>query len=505
MINGRVTLVYTLLLLFLNFFSRKIFLDCLSDDLMGLNTALTNIIQFLNIAEAGISFAISAFLYKSYTGRDISEINEIVSFQGVLYKRIGTVIIGSGLVTMCLFPLIFAKAHIIWYYPYLAFAVILLNSFLFYFFNYRQIVLVASQNTYKIKYSYQSILTVKLIVQMIAVTYLPHKYLVWLALELIFAVLASLVLNICVRRSTPYLKKVHKPYSYFKEKYPQILTKIKQLIYHKIGLFSLQQTTPLIVYGFASLSVVTRYFNYYLIFLAGTDILRAVIESLTGSVGNLANSSDKKKIIDVYYELFSLQFLVSAILASAGYYFTTPIITLWLGAEYAMPASVVILMLIWMFIVATRNVTDTYLNAYGCFGDIWAPVTEVILNITLSILMGLKYSLFGIVLGMVISEFLVVFLWKPFYLYYKALHISFFDYLRTLALQLLLGTVTFFAVSGIPNPEYASGNVLSFILNATTYVLSFSVILYILMSLFTGGMKRTNRRISDYIGSKFKK
>lgn len=505
MVNSRITLVYTLLLLLLNFLSRKIFLDSLSDELMGLNTSLTNIIQFLNIAEAGISFAISAFLYRSYTNSNIDEINEIVSFQGVLYKKIGTAIILLGFVTMCFFPLIFAKADIIWYFPYLAFSVILLNSFLFYFFNYRQIVLVASQNTYKIKYSYQSMLAIKLIVQMIAVTYLPNKYLVWLALELIFAILASLALNICIKHSAPYLRKVNKPYSYFKEKYPLILTKIKQLIYHKIGLFSLQQTTPLIVYGFASLSVVTRYFNYYLIFLAGTDILRSIMESLTGSVGNLVNSADKKKIVNVFYELFSLQFIVSAILASAGYYFTTPIVTLWLGAEYTMPASIVTLMLIWMFIMATRNVTDIFLNAYGCFGDIWAPVAEVILNIMLSILLGLEYGLFGIVLGMVVSEFLIVFLWKPFFLYYKALHIKFLEYLRTLALHLALGAAAFFAVSAIPNPEYASSGVVHFLINASAYVAAYSAILYVLMSLFIGSIKRINHRISDFTASKFKK
>lgn len=45
--------------LMLSFYSRKIFLDYLGEEILGLNTTATNLLQLLNIAELGISQGIS--------------------------------------------------------------------------------------------------------------------------------------------------------------------------------------------------------------------------------------------------------------------------------------------------------------------------------------------------------------------------------------------------------------------------------------------------------------
>ena len=49
--NSKVSLIIFLLQIFVGFYSRKIFLDYLGDEVIGLNTTIGNILSFLNLAE----------------------------------------------------------------------------------------------------------------------------------------------------------------------------------------------------------------------------------------------------------------------------------------------------------------------------------------------------------------------------------------------------------------------------------------------------------------------
>ena len=64
MMNIKVGMFFYILSLFLAFFSRKIFLDCLGAEFIGLTGMLTNIMSFLSVAELGIGTSIVYFLYK---------------------------------------------------------------------------------------------------------------------------------------------------------------------------------------------------------------------------------------------------------------------------------------------------------------------------------------------------------------------------------------------------------------------------------------------------------
>ena len=161
--NVKVALLFYILNLILQFFSRKIFLDYLGSEVLGLNTTAQNLLGFLNLAELGIGSAVAYNLYKPLFDQDRTAINAIVSVQGWLYRRIAYIVIIGACILMCFFPMIFAKAQVPLWYAYGSFIALLAAALLSYFVNYRQIVLSADQKEYKITLSVQGVKVVKIL------------------------------------------------------------------------------------------------------------------------------------------------------------------------------------------------------------------------------------------------------------------------------------------------------------------------------------------------------
>ena len=102
--NSVVALGFYLVNLMLQFYSRQVFFVELGTEVLGLNTTATSLLQFLNLAELGVGSAIGVTLYKPLLEKNYTAINEIVSLQGWLYKRIAYFIIIGSAVLMCFFP-----------------------------------------------------------------------------------------------------------------------------------------------------------------------------------------------------------------------------------------------------------------------------------------------------------------------------------------------------------------------------------------------------------------
>ena len=356
-------LVFYFINLILQFFSRKIFLDYLGAEVLGLNTTATNLLQFLNLAELGVGAAIACTLYKPLAEKDTDTINEIVSLQGWLYRRIAWIVIVGSVVLMAFFPWIFAKMPLPLWYAYASFGVLLVSALLSYFVNYKQIVLSADQQEYRIQYTYKASMLAKLLCQILAIRYLPNGYVWWLVLEVVFAVVASVALNRVIARTYPYLETDMDRGKELAKKYPDILTKVKQLFFHKIGGFALSQTSPIIIYAYTTLTVVALYGNYMLIIMGGQTLMTAIFNSMNAGIGNLVAEGNRERILAVFEELFSIRFLFTCVMCFGVFILTPSFIILWIGNEYVLDSMVLLLMTMILFINLSRTTVDTYINA----------------------------------------------------------------------------------------------------------------------------------------------
>lgn len=294
--NAKVALFFYCINLILQFFSRKIFLDYLGSELLGLNTTAQNLLQFLNLAESGIGAAVAFALYKPLSQKNRQEIIDIVSLQGWFYRWVGLFVIAGSIVLMAFFPWIFAKANIPLVYAYGTFIAFLVSALLGYFVNYKIIVLSADQKEYKITIRTQGIKILKICIQIFAVYKLTHGYLYWMLLEAVAAVLTSLCLNYCVKQEYPWLQPKIPKWTDLRSRYSFLLTKTKQLFFHKMGGFVLTQTTPLVIYGFTTLTMVAVYGNYMVIMTGCLALMDVFSRGFYAGVGNLVITGDHKLI-----------------------------------------------------------------------------------------------------------------------------------------------------------------------------------------------------------------
>ena len=458
-LNAEVNLIFYFLTLFLAFYSRKIFLDCLGAEFIGLTGTLGNILGYLNLAELGITASIGYFLFKPLQMGNQQEIQEILSLLGWLYNWIGCSIAAGGIIISLFFPMIFSKAELglgIIYFAYYSF---LGSSLIGYFINYRQLLLSADQKNYLVAIYYKSANIAKTILQI----YLAYSYrnlYLWVGIEFLFGILGCIILNWRINKEYPWLKVDKSQGKALIRKYPEIITKTKQVFIHRIKDFMLIKSDELFIFLFVSLKMVAFYGNYMIITSKLISLFSAITGSVGASVGNLVAEGNKQKMMKVFWEYTTIQHTIAATICFSLYCFIEPFIAHWLGAEYIMDHRILVLLVIFLYIANSRGSVDAFNYAHGLYADVWSAWAELIINVSITVLAGLKWGIIGILLGKIASLVSIVVLWKPYYLFTAGFRmpVSFYwkGVLRNYAISAVTCLLAMSTLSYIPINPYSS-------------------------------------------------
>lgn len=497
LLNARVNLIFYFLTLALSFFSRRIFLNTLGADFVGLTGTLTNLLGFLNLAELGISVAIGYVLYKPLFDQDQQKINEIISVFGYLYRWVGKIILVVGIILSIFLPLIFPNTGFDLSIIYLAYFSFLFSSLIGYFINYRQTLLGADQKNYVVTAYFQTGNILKTIIQMTSAYYTGNYY-IWIIIEFIFSIIYSVILNWKINKVYPWLKSDIKSGKLLYQKYPEVMKYTKQLFVHKIAGLVQFQTTPFLIYAFVSLQTVAFYGNYTII----TDKFKLLFDSFLGStaagIGNLIAEGNKEKILKIYWEMMSLRFLIVGIATFSLYYLLPTFIELWLGKEYILSKIVLILVLAIFSLSIIRGTTDQFINGFGLFYDIWAPAAEAIIFIFTAIIGGYLWQLEGVLLGSITSLLIIVYGWKPYFLFKKGFKLSLKCYWLGFFKLLIISFLTLFTFDFINNNIEWQLSLITwsnFILYSLYVSLSIAFIQFVFLYFGNNGLKGLIKRL----------
>jgi len=501
--NSKVSLILFLIQILVGFYSRKVFLNYLGDEVIGLNTTLGNILSFLNLAELGIGIAMATSLYKPIHDNDRERICEIITIQGYLYKRIAILICILSIPVLCTIPFIFPSTNCGTAYIYTAYIVFLSGSLFSYLWNYRQILIQADQKNFKLMPWIHAARYTKVFTQIALLKFSPLGIWGWIGAEMAGNIVNVFVINHVMSKEYPWFRSSSTNPKFLLSKYKDLIKKTKQLFIHKISLFVLNQTSPLIIYSFVSLSMVTYYGNYMMLIGYVLILLKAIFDGMGASIGNLVSDNNHSHTLEVFWELFSSRVWISGIACFALYVSIGSFISIWIGEKYVLSNQTLILLIFNMYISATRSIVESFKEAYQLFADIWAPIAEATINLSCSILFGYLWGLNGVILGSNLSLVFIVLLWKPYYTFRKGLKASYIKYYLQYTLHALVqilcayGIITMINSFGFIQEKY-----LHFILSSLLAISMFATITFGIFYIFTKGMKMFALRIRHIIYQK---
>lgn len=303
--NARVNIVFFLLVLVVTFFSRKVFFELLGKEFVGFTYTITNILGLINLAELGVGNAIGYMLYKPIFERDNSKVSQIISVFGYVYNRIGYVILAASVVLSFFLPLIFSDTEFPLSLIFFAYYSVLSSTLLSYFANYKQLLLGADQRQYVVNSLFQTVNIARLLIQIIVAYKLANLYL-WVAMEICFGVLYSILINWRLRRSYPWLHSSIKKGKALFHDFPEVVKYTKQLFVHRVSSTVLFNLSPIFIYTFTSLTIVAIYSNYAMIIDKVSQFVSQIVSGFGASVGNLVAQGDRLLIANVFRQMLAL-------------------------------------------------------------------------------------------------------------------------------------------------------------------------------------------------------
>lgn len=445
--NAKTSLVFYFIMLLVNLFSRKIFLEFLGDTLNGLTTTMQFTIGLLNMADIGIVTAISCALFQPVFNNDKEEINRIISLFCFLFRIVGFVIIGIGMIILFFLPM-WVKEEVPTPILVVSFLTFLFTTSLSYFVNYKQQLLLASQKTYIVTRIQNSVIILKILAQVIALKYLGQGYLTWLGIEAVFAVLYSVVLEWKVRKEYPWLHPSYALGKKIRREYKYIFRNLKQIVSHKFANVILTQTDSIIIAHVISLVTVTFYYNYAIIITKLTSLIGALFSGSWAGVGNLISENNRQKTILVFKQYNAITFFLAGVICFCVWLLADPFISVWIGDKYILDNRIFIVMVISLYIAIIRQPLTVFLNGYSLYKDTWSAWCEAGMNLLISIIGGIHFGLFGVVLGTAISTGANTVLWKPYFLYREGFKESCKEFYFTFAkyLGILIVLITGFKI-----------------------------------------------------------
>ena len=488
--NIKVGMLFYILSLFLAFFSRRIFLDCLGAEFIGLTGMLMNIMSFLSVAELGIGTSIAYFLYKPLQENNHDKINEVMSMLAFLYRCIGVLIGVIGIILSLFFPWWFNNLTTGLPLVYFAFYSFLGSSIAGYIFNYKQLLVSANQKQYLVNSYFQTIAIVQSIAQILLAYYYRNLWL-WVAVGLLFTIIGIIIFNHRIQQLYPWLNIDLKKGRQNLKKYPEVLKKTRQIFVQKIKDFILYRSDEIMVGMFVSVVKVAFYGNYTMIINKLNFLVNILSEGLSAGVGNLLAEGDQRNIMKIFWELTAARFLILGVIIFSLLLFFQAFIGCWLGTEYQLSDVIVYLVIFNLFMRYQTAAVYIYLGSAGLFSDVWAAWTELIVNISVTLLLAPTYGIAGILLGKIISFGFISSFWKPYYLFSQAFHRSVWDYWRGMApyyiIFVLFTLLTIWFKQNVI--DLHSDSFLSLAIYGIAISIPLFVLFFILLFQFTPGMK----------------
>ena len=404
-------------ILILQFICRTIFIKKLGSEYLGLNGLFTNILTILSFAELGVGNAIVYNMYKPLAEKDNKEVSRLLKLYKKCYNIIVLLIFGGGLLCIPFLKDLIGKVPDIKESVYLIYILFLIQSITSYFLTYRRSLISANQKEYMCSNA-DLIAEVLASILKIFVLLVFKNYILFLLIQISRNIVANGILYLKSKKMYPEINE-NEVDDIPKERSKEIFKNVKDLMLYKISSTINSGIDNIIITKLIDLTTVGIASNYSLLIGAVNEVLHRVMLSFTPGIGNLNAKDTLENREKVFYVL---SFIVTWIYGFCGIMlvvFLNPFINIWIGEEYILRVSVVLALVLEFYVSGVQYAGYNYAITTGLFKKAkWGAFLSALLNIVLSILLGIKFGVFGIFLATGLSR-LFVQTWLDPYLVFK--------------------------------------------------------------------------------------
>lgn len=426
----------------------------------------------------GFGNAIIFHLYKPIAENNEKEIAILVRFYKKVYTIIASVVFVLGIIIMPFIKNIVGEVSIKENINFLFFLA-LIDIVASYLLTYKRSVLYADQKNYVVNIVHIFYTIIMNIVEIFLIL-ITKNYILYLIVKIVFRTLENVVINSIVNKMYPYINSKLYNESLDKTTREDIGKKVKGLLFHKIGSSIISGTDNIIISKIIGVVTVGIYSNYNLIIMAVNNVIIQVFNSILSVIGNLLIENDKNKSYDIYKKIQFVNSWICCLAATCILCLIQPFIILWLDSNYLLEFSVVIVLAINFYVTGMRRTNHTFKEAAGIFyEDRFVPIIEVVLNITVSIILGKYFGLIGVFIGTLFSSAALFLYSYPVYVYKKLFGKSYLEFLKEFCGYLILSLGSMWITYKITTLIVTSSSMVRLIVNAVICIIVPNVMYFI--------------------------
>lgn len=423
--NIATAMIVQVITLLLSFITRTLLVKSLGVESVSLNGLFTEVISMLSLTELGVGSAIIYNLYKPLAEGNEEKICQLMRLFKIAYRIISlaTFVIGCSLI-----PVINLLVKDISYsdnYVRIVYFLFVIQTSSSYLFSYKISLLNADQR----KFIHSIIhVIVKCICTGVSaiVLFTTYNFILYLIVVIIFNFLTNVIASIVVDRLYPYLKKDYGKLS--KKESIKVFTNIKHLFVKNVSAKITNSTDNILISSIVGILTVGIYTNYSMIFSAVKQFSVQISGALAGSLGNLFAVEKGQHCANVLSRLTYIFFLLSNTLSVCLYCCITPFVSVWLGDDWLLGNTTVLICSVNMFIDFAKIPLWQSLEVSGLFKqDKNISIIGSVANLIVSIVLGIKWGILGIFTGTFVTYAIQIIL-KIKLLYKEFFKISSIDY-----------------------------------------------------------------------------
>lgn len=476
----------------IGFIKIQLVINIFGSEINGYQSFLTQYFKYLILLESGFGIALGFSLYKPFSQQDTKKINALINASKIFFRIVGILILILGIIAYQFIPFFIGETSINESFQFALYFLMLLNVSIPYFFIYNSYLLDANQKQYKKNIILSSGKIVHNIVTIVIIIY-THNLILAFTIELLINLICLIILKIRVSKEYEWLdSKVKADFNVYR--------KIKFIIPHSIAGVLIFQTDNLVAAKLIGLNLVSIYSSYMYIITFLRTLISSATRATQATFGNIfaLKENDAYEKFNIFKEItFLLSIFTSVILIIS----INPFMKIWLGDTYRLDMLTVYLLGMTYFHMINKDVLHIIRDSNGLYKEsIHITILEGLFNLLLSIILGIKFGLIGIILGTFVSFYFIDLPLSARLIYKVVFDKNYFIYIKYYATQILTLIIMLILNNYIINTFNFYNNNHFYVWFFTTLCLSlFNIVLLIVLKV----MIDNNYRI--FIKKKYKK